>query len=423
MSVQRSSDMKKILVVDDQRVVLDFMTKLLEKEGHHVMTAQGSLSALELLETETPDIIFVDLIMPNIGGEKLCQIIRMIPRLKDVYVIILSAVAAEQRPDMAVLGANACIAKGPFSKMGQHVMAALEQSDLEGPGGLQEKILGLEDVYPRHVTKELLSVRRHFEVILGSMSEGILEITIEGRIVYANRSSVSLIGMTEDKLLGSDFVHLFPEKYHERIHDVLRSAMRGAPDSTVHDVPVILNNKDISLNILPVEDEEHAAILIILSDMTERKRLEARVRQAHKMEAIGTLAGGIAHGFNNLLMRIHESAALLLKDVDASHHNYDSLENIKKQVQSGARLTSHLLGCAREERYEVKVVDLNQYMEETSEAFGGGNKEITIHRELAKDLFLIEADPVQIDQVLWNVYVNAAEDDECYPQGYARQAL
>ena len=401
--------MKKILVVDDQRVVLDFMKKLLEKEGHHVLTAQDGLSALDLLERETPDIIFVDLIMPNMGGEKLCQIIRMIPRLKNVYVVILSAVAAEQRPSVAALGANACIAKGPSEKMGRHVMFALKQSDHEGPGGLQGKILGLEDVYPRHVTKELLSVRRHFEVILGSMSEGILEITLEARIVYANPSAVSLIGMTEDRLLGSDFVHLFPEEDHQRIGDLLRSAMGGAQDSSVHDVPARLRDKDVSLNILPVEDEEHASVLIILNDVNEKKRLEAQLRQAHKMEAVGTLAEGIAHDFNNLLMRVHQSTAQLLKTVDASHPGYDSLGDIEKQVQNGARLTSLLLGCAREERYEIKLLDLNQVVQETSQAFGAEKKGITIHRELAEDLLPIEADPVQIERVLWNVYDNAAD--------------
>ncbi len=63
---------KKILVVDDHRMMLNFMANLLEKEGHQVFTAQDSLSALDILETDTPDIIFVDLIMPNISGEKLC---------------------------------------------------------------------------------------------------------------------------------------------------------------------------------------------------------------------------------------------------------------------------------------------------------------------------------------------------------------
>jgi len=185
--------------------------------------------------------------------------------------------------------------------------------------------------------------------------------------------------------------------------------MGGATDKSVQDVPARLNDKEVSLNILPVEDEEHASVLIILNDVNEKKRLEAQLRQAHKMEAIGTLAEGIAHDVNSLLMRIHRSVASLLKNVDASHPNYDSLENIESQVQSGARLTSLLLGCSREQRYEVQLVDLNQVVQETSETFGRKKKDIAIHRELAKDLLPIEADPVQIEQVLQNVYVNAAD--------------
>ena len=102
--------MKKILVVDDHQLVLEFMTKLLTEQGHQVLTAQDSLSALDILKTDTPDIMFVDMIMPNISGEKLCQIIRMIPRLKDVYLVMLSAFAAEQEMNLAELGVYACIA-------------------------------------------------------------------------------------------------------------------------------------------------------------------------------------------------------------------------------------------------------------------------------------------------------------------------
>ena len=146
---------KKILVVDDHRMMLNFMANLLEKEGHQVLTAQDGLSALDILETDTPDIIFVDLIMPNISGEKLCQIIRMIPKLKDVYLIIVSAFAAEEDVCLAKLGANACIAKGPRDKMAHHVLATLDQLDLEGSRGLKEeyKCAGFEDIYPRHPTK------------------------------------------------------------------------------------------------------------------------------------------------------------------------------------------------------------------------------------------------------------------------------
>jgi CheY-like chemotaxis protein len=85
------------------------------------------------------------------------------------------------------------------------------------------------------------------------------------------------------------------------------------------------------------------------------------------------------------------------------------LKNIEKRIQSGARLTSHLLGYARKGRYEVKPVNLNQLVEETSDTLGRTKKEITIHRELAEDLFAIEADPGQIEQVLLNLFVNASD--------------
>jgi nitrogen-specific signal transduction histidine kinase/CheY-like chemotaxis protein len=147
----------------------------------------------------------------------------------------------------------------------------------------------------------------------------------------------------------------------------------------------------------------------IIRDITERKRLEAQLQQAQKMEAIGTLAGGIAHDFNNLLMGIQGNVSLILSDMDASDPHYQRLKNTEKQIQSGAKLTSHLLGYARKGRYEVKPLSLNQLVEETSETFSRTKREVAIHRELAPDLFAVEADPGQIEQVLWNLFINAAD--------------
>ena len=130
---------KKILVVDNDPVMLKFMTNLLEKRGHQVLTAKDGLSAIDVLKDYVPDITFIDLIMPNISGEKLCRFIRSRPRLKDVYIVILSAIAAEEDVDFARFGANACICKGPLNKMAKHVFLALEQSDLGIPYGLPKR--------------------------------------------------------------------------------------------------------------------------------------------------------------------------------------------------------------------------------------------------------------------------------------------
>ena len=401
---------KKILVVDNHPLILKFMTQLLEKEGHQVITAEDGLSALDILKTYIPDVIFMDLIMPNITGEKLCQIIRRMPNLKEVYLIVLSAIAAEQEVNFAAFGANTCIAKGPLDKMKEHVLAALDESGRSHSTVLEGRVIGLEDIYPRHITKELLIVKRHFEAILSAMSEGILEITPGTRIVYANPSAIALIGIPEERLLGSDFTELFKKEDHQMVKDLVM-ATDDHPQSIVGEHTVVLNGREISLSVLPIHSEQHKdkEVIVILNDVTERKWIEAHLLQAQKIEAIGTLAGGIAHDFNNLFMVVQGNISLMLLDINPSHPHYEMLRSIESKVQSGSKLTSQLLGYARKGRYEIKPVQLNQLVEEISNTFGRTRKDISIHRELAKDLFPIEVDQEQIEQVLMNLFVNAGD--------------
>ena len=141
----------------------------------------------------------------------------------------------------------------------------------------------------------------------------------------------------------------------------------------------------------------------------EKKELEARLFQAQKLEAIGTLAGGIAHDFNNLLMAIQSNASLVLFDIDSTHPHYEFLTNIEDLVKSGAELTKQLLGYARKGRYYVQPMNINELVEKTSDTIGRTRRDISVHRELPEDLFAIEADKGQIQQVLLNLLVNAAD--------------
>ncbi len=141
----------------------------------------------------------------------------------------------------------------------------------------------------------------------------------------------------------------------------------------------------------------------------EKKKLEVQFRYAQKMEALGTLAGGIAHNFNNFLMGIQGNVSLMLLETDPNHPNYKRLKNIEKSIDSGSKLTSQLLGYTREGRYEVKPISLNQVVKEASDTFDATKKEIRVHQELSEDLFGINADQGQIKQVLLDLYVNAAD--------------
>jgi len=150
-------------------------------------------------------------------------------------------------------------------------------------------------------------------------------------------------------------------------------------------------------------------IITICLDITERKRLEIQLRQAQKMEAIGTLAGGIAHDFNNLLMSIQGKASVMLYNLDKSHGLYDQLRSVEQLIQSGSKVTNQILGFAREGKFEVKPTDLNELIKNSFKMFGTARKEIKIHTEFEENIWTVEIDHNQIDQVLLNLFVNASQ--------------
>lgn len=403
--------MKKILVVDNHAVILEIMTELLEKEGHQVLAAEDGLSALVILESYKPDVMFIDLVMPNIDGRKLCRIIRSRPEFKNVYLIILSAIAAEAegRADFCEYGADACIAKGPFSKMSRHVLTALEQSDL-GREGPAEKIIGLKDVYKREITKELLDNRRHFEIILANMVEGIFELTHEAKIVYANHVGLSFTKIPEEKLLASNFTELFDEPHRKRVKELLEVS-GDAPREILEDSPVLLKGKELSINILPVRDNEHGSFIVIMRDISERRRMEARMRQAQKIEAIVTLAGGVAHEFNNALMAISGNIELLQMDLQPDEELHEKyIKPIKASVKNITGLINQLLAYAKGGRYQPKKLFLNDLVEETLPLIRHTiHPYIRVETDLSPDIAQVEADITQMQIVFSSVMANAAE--------------
>lgn len=163
-------------------------------------------------------------------------------------------------------------------------------------------------------------------------------------------------------------------------------------------------------------DKKYEGTVGSIRDITERRifeqqkaKLEKRLQQARKMEALGQLAGGIAHNFNNLLMAIQGNTSLMLLKTVPSHLHYKKLRSIEEQVRNASKLTAQLIGYARKGRYEVKYLNLNKVVEETSEILGKAKTGVMIHKELAEGLFAIEGDESQLKQVLFDLYLNAAE--------------
>ncbi len=146
---------------------------------------------------------------------------------------------------------------------------------------------------------------------------------------------------------------------------------------------------------------------VIYDDVTKEKEIEKQLIQAQKMDAIGTLAGGIAHDFNNLLMGIQGRVSLILMDTPPAHPHFEELKKIEDIIKSAADLTSQLLGFARGGKYEVRVANPNDIVDKSFKMFGRTRKEIRIHEKYCENVWSIEVDAGQIEQVLLNLYINA----------------
>lgn len=400
--------MKKVLVVDNHRVIREFMTNFLEKKGCHVVTAEDGLSALETLKTYIPDVMFVDLIMPNIGGKKLCQIVRKMPELNKVYIVILSGIVAEDNINYSEFGANVCIAKGPFNVMAKNVLTVLDQLENKKIVLPSKEIMGIESVHSRSVTKDLLSSQKHYEIILESMSEGILEVTNEAKVVYANPIAVALLSKSDQTLLASDFTELFQKEDRKRITKLL-NAPNGNRTEDSNGSNFKVNGKQFVMKVLPINEEGKRANIVILNDITEQKGMESQLRNAQKMEAIGTLAGGIAHDFNNLLMGVQGHTSLMLLRAESDAPETAHLKEIEGLVQRGSDLTKQLLAFAREDKQDLRPANLNKIILKTAEMFGRTRKEIAIRAKYEKDLWPVVIDQGKIREVMLNLYVNASQ--------------
>jgi PAS domain S-box-containing protein len=272
----------------------------------------------------------------------------------------------------------------------------------------------VEDITERKRAKESLELSNIAMLdMVESIGDGFFSLDDEFVVTYFNRAAEQLSGRKSWEVLGHNYFEAFPEFkgsiFEDRFTEGLNEGVRlsfetyfdGKPYENWYEVRVYPQKNGISVYFQVTTERKRAE--------EEKKRLEAQLQQAQKMKAISTLAGGIANDFNNLLSVIEGNASLMLFDIDASHPHYENLKSIEKQAHGASKLSAQLLGYAGKGRYEVKRLDLNQLARETSEAFGRNRKEITIHRELADDLSPTEADRGQIEQVLSNLYVNAAE--------------
>ena len=280
----------------------------------------------------------------------------------------------------------------------------------------------IRDITERKRMEEALrESEEKYRTILESIEEGCFEVDLAGNLTFCNDALCAISGFSRAELMGMNNREYTSPETAKKMYTFFNKIYRTGKPAKIMDFEIIRKDGakmvfEMSASLMRDQAGEPIGFRGVVRDITERKRaeqenqkLQSQLQQAQKMEALGTLAGGIAHNFNNLLTGILGNTALTLLDIGPTHPHYDRLKSIEKLVESGSKLTKQLLGYARKGSYEVKPISLNRVVKETSDTFGATKKEIRVHQELAEDLWGVRADQGQIEQVLWNLYINAAD--------------
>ena len=276
---------KKILIVDNNKLFLRLLSNFLEEKGYDVRSVEDGLAALRVLESFVPAVVFVDLVMPLIDGERLCRIIRRMPEFDAVALVIVSAIAAEAEVDFAGFGADACIAKGPFKSMQVHINAVLSHLESGMRAKLSGGIYGGDVTRERQITKELIAAGRHFQVTVDNMADGFLELTPEGIVIFANRMASVLLGVEMERLLASPLAGCFDKGTGQRLLQLLASLAGECIEVGEADA-VVVNDRLLLLKFVPFADGGQRSVILLMQDITRRKRVELELlRHRDQLEA------------------------------------------------------------------------------------------------------------------------------------------
>jgi PAS domain S-box-containing protein len=279
-------------------------------------------------------------------------------------------------------------------------------------------VLGTYEDFTQHkqVEEALRASEQRFRAVTESTIDAIISVSSRGVIVSWNQAAQHLFGYSKQEILGKPVTLLMPERYRHAHEEGLAHAHATGEFHLVGKTRELCGLRkdftefplEVSLSHWQAGDESF--FTAIARDITVRKTMEEELRQAQKMEGIGRLAGGIAHDFNNLMTVINGYCDMLLRQGIPLDRWQRSIQEIKQAGERAAGLTRQLLAFSRKQMLQPKVLDLNVVIRNMEAMLRRLIREdIELDIRLAVGLWLVKADPGQLEQVLMNLVVNARD--------------
>lgn len=411
-----------------------------ERSVFRIDSAYQGQEALHLVkkaidENDPYVLAFVDVRMPPgwDGVETLTNIWQCAPDLQAVICTAYSDYSWDEMARLLVQNDNLLILKKPFEtievlqiahtlarKWALNRQARLRIEDLDNIVNQRtEELRAANAEMTREINERKLveaALQRSEEKFAKAFRASPLAMAIQSledcRYVDANENFAKLTGISRDALLNADHPTLKiwadpdgQSKMYEAIEQ-----RRSVRNFKIKLKPVDGDLRDTLVSAEVFSLRQEAFVLLIAEDITERLSLENQLRQAQKMEAVGHLASGVAHDFNNILTVIQGHVELTLAAKDLGSTVRESMRQVRSAAQRAAALTRQLLVFSRKQVMQLKVVDLNQVIRHLDQML---RRLISEHIELkyvyAENLPPVFADPCNLEQILINLTVNARD--------------
>ena len=295
---------------------------------------------------------------------------------------------------------------------GMLVLSAIR--DVTDRKRIEQQLRQAHEELARSAKRELSESKSKLALIVDSSTDAIISKDLNGIVTSWNKGAQEIYGYSAEEIIGKPISLIVPEDRQPEVTEILEKIKRGELVEHQESLRLTKDKRtlEMAISVSPMRDATGTIVgaSVIARDITAQKRTEAQLRQAQKMEAVGRLAGGVAHDFNNILGIMTACTELLRDRVERDSPHMQFIDTIRKAADRGASLTRQLLAFSRKQVVQPKIIDLNERLKDLTKLLR------PIMREDVETVIspkcsaaIVEIDPSQFDQIVLNLAVNARD--------------
>ncbi len=411
----------KTLIVEDRGDDRRLLRYNLEHHGWQVMEAGDGFQALELMTENKPDLIISDALMPRMDGFELLRRMKNDPVLRDIRFIFYSAVytGSNEHELARSLGADAYLIKPlnprEFWQQLEKAISGITSARSERPRQMaaeQEVFLasypGIVATKLEEKVRELKAVKEKWVKTFAAIHDMVILMDKDKKILQANASTCRFFKTTEDELRGKSCEIFCGMDCPCNDCPGDRTMVDGGDHSAEIYHEHLRKTFEISCSAVPDEEGRLDYLVYVVTDITERKCLEEELFQAHKMEAMGTLAVGIAHDFNNILTAVLGYSELAKDEAQARGLTTSYLDEVIKAALRARDMVKQILSFSHKKTGQLQPITPHLIIEEALKLLRSSMpSSVNIRTRIDCDCGKINGDPTKFHQIIVNLCTNA----------------